>query len=295
MLEEPTVSRNMHASLFNTLFRQSEHFIDLYEACSGFRLDKNDLKPFALDSDLIDRPFINDASHITSDKRLILMAEHLSNPKRNVAQRDLLYYTSLVQQWLTSEGKSMSRGASFDIPMPEFYIIYSGKQTFNEQYLTFGNSFLRVNAKLVDIDFDKLTDKQPSNILAGYSFFLKQMEVKQAEGETRTAAFNYAVQQCIRNSYLHGIVEKEEFMMFNQALIDFLYPTAEQLQEYALAKAKEEGVERGLEQGQLKQLVFLIHRKLLKSKTREQIIDELEMDEDGIRVLDNFDSYVHLL
>ena len=57
----------------------------------------------------------------------------------------------------------------------------------------------------------------------------------------------------------------------------------------------EEGLEQGLEQGQLKHLVFLINRKKLKAKTREQIIDELEMDEAGINILDNFDSYVHLL
>jgi len=289
--ENSTVSRNIRSSLFSVLFRQSKHFIDLYEACSGFRLRSEDIKPFDLNSDIIDRQFVNDASHITTDKRLILMAEHLSNPKRNVAQRDLLYYASLVQQWLTVEGKSMSSGKSFDIPMPEFYVIYNGRQKFNSKYLTFGNSFLSINAELIDINFDKLANKQPSNTLAGYSYFIKQMDDKILDGETRNYAFKYAVEQCIKNKYLHGIVEKEEFTMLDKAVIDFLYPTPEQLNEYALAKA----VEEGLEQGQLKHLVFQINRKILKAKTREQIIDELEMDEDGINILDNFDSYIHLL
>ena len=30
-------------------------------------------------------------------------------------------------------------------------------------------------------------------------------------------------------------------------------------------------------------------------KTREQIIDELELDEAQIKILDNFESYTHLL
>ena len=63
---------------------------------------------------------------------------------------------------------------------------------------------------------------------------------------------------------------------------------------------REEGVritamEEGLEQGQLKKLVNQIQRKKLKSKTRQQIIDELELDEDDIEVLNNFERYTHLL
>ena len=52
---------------------------------------------------------------------------------------------------------------------------------------------------------------------------------------------------------------------------------------------------KGREEGQIVSLIKQIQRKMLKSKTREQIIDELEMDEQGINILDNLDSYTHLL
>ena len=65
--------------------------------------------------------------------------------------------------------------------------------------------------------------------------------------------------------------------------------------EEGLTKGMAQGLEQGLEQGQIKRLVFQIHRKKLKNKSREQIIDELEMDEDSLNILDNFDSYLHLL
>ena len=38
-----------------------------------------------------------------------------------------------------------------------------------------------------------------------------------------------------------------------------------------------------------------IHRKMQKQLTRQQIINELEMDEEDIEVLDNFEAYKHLL
>jgi len=299
LTKEPEVKREIKSSLFSYLFDQTKHFIDLYEECSGLRLSEEELRPFSLNSDFLARPFCNDTSQLTTDNRLLLMAEHLSSPMRNVAQRDILYYAGLIQQWLELEGKSLSRGPIFDILMPEFYVVYNGKKKFNSDYLTFGNSFLSVNAKLVDVNYENLKDKSPGNILAGYSYFIHQMEAKVAEGASRTKAFSFAVEQCIRHKFLRDIVEKEEFMVYSKAVLDFLYPTKEQLiameLEEARLEARAEGREQGLEQGQLKSLVSQIHRKKLKGKTREQIIDELEMDESNFRLIDDFDSYTNLL
>ncbi|MCL1791252.1 MAG: hypothetical protein FWG40_07840, partial [Peptococcaceae bacterium] len=57
----------------------------------------------------------------------------------------------------------------------------------------------------------------------------------------------------------------------------------------------EEGMEKGREEGTLRRLVDQINRKKLKNKTREQIIDELEMKDSDIKVLDQFENYTYLL
>jgi len=49
------------------------------------------------------------------------------------------------------------------------------------------------------------------------------------------------------------------------------------------------------QQALLERLVRQIYRKKLKMKTREQIIDELELEANDIDVLDNFESYRHLV
>jgi predicted transposase YdaD len=59
--------------------------------------------------------------------------------------------------------------------------------------------------------------------------------------------------------------------------------------------AEEKGMEKGREEGRLAELVTLIQKKKLKEKTRGQIIDELELEEDEINILDNFGEYEYLI
>ena len=55
------------------------------------------------------------------------------------------------------------------------------------------------------------------------------------------------------------------------------------------------GVAEGIEIGELKSLVKSIHKKTLKNKSREQIIDGLELDIKEIEILDNLGKYMYLL
>jgi hypothetical protein len=56
-------------------------------------------------------------------------------------------------------------------------------------------------------------------------------------------------------------------------------------------KGFQEGAKKGEEKGKTQQLVRMIDVKLAKGKSREQIIDELELDGEGIVVLDRIDEF----
>ena len=80
--------------------------------------------------------------------------------------------------------------------------------------------------------------------------------------------------------------------------------TRKQYARWRMALMRETGIREtgwidgrkvGREEGELRRIVQQIHRKKQKSKTREQIIDELEMNADDIEILDNFENYTHLL
>jgi len=57
--------------------------------------------------------------------------------------------------------------------------------------------------------------------------------------------------------------------------------------DHLLDKVKEQNLERG----RLQLLVTQIETKMAKGKARAAIIDELELDAQGIEVLDNLDEY----
>jgi hypothetical protein len=69
--------------------------------------------------------------------------------------------------------------------------------------------------------------------------------------------------------------------------------------EKAMYKLTEEDLmeerEEGRAEGKLIILLDLIMKKRDKMKSREQIINELELGADEIKILDNFDEYAHLL
>ena len=300
MDKKPDIKKTIRSSLFRDIFTVGKNFIDLYKECSGKILKEDDLAPFDLNSEVLRRPLHNDVSHLLTDNRLIILTEHLSSPFANAAVRDFLYYSNLAQLWLELENINISRSRKVHIPLPEFYIAYNGSKPFNKNYLTFGNDFLYVNIKLVDINFDSLTDKAPSNTLAGYSYFINNLAIaKKEQGCTDKEAFTYAVEQCKKYGYLQGIVDKEDFIMYQFDIGKQLWPTEEELIEDAMFEGKKEGMKegmkQGMKQGRLETLVRQVHRKMQKHLTRQQIINELELDEEDIEILDNFENYKYLL
>ena len=245
-MENNTKNKNKD-SLFKGLFSISENFIDLYKECSGKELQPSDLKRFDLNSSVVNRHLFNDISYLTSDEKLLLLKEHQSTPNPNMPEREFLYFAELIQNWLTLNELYLSSRMKINIPKPEFYVCYNGKLPYNKETLTFGNEFLKVNVKLVDINFANLKFKEQSNKLAGYSYFYSQFDLKKEAGATKEQAFNYAREMCIKNGYLLGIVDKEEFIMQYRPLIDW----EDELRYEGELKGLEKGIEKGIEKGKI--------------------------------------------
>jgi len=69
---------------------------------------------------------------------------------------------------------------------------------------------------------------------------------------------------------------------------EVLLEEREEGREEGWEEGREEGWKKGKEEGRLSKLIKLIQIKKQKNKTREQIIDELEMDETDIEILDSW-------
>ena len=63
----------------------------------------------------------------------------------------------------------------------------------------------------------------------------------------------------------------------------------------AMLSIEDYDVQETRREAEIRIVVRQINRKKLKMKTREQIIDELELEPEQVEVLDNFEAYRHLL
>jgi len=91
-------------------------------------------------------------------------------------------------------------------------------------------------------------------------------------------------------SYMEAVVDDVQLLKIAGSE-KFMFKLTEEM----LLEERQEGHQEGHQEGLIAGKLLLIYRKLLKQKNREQIIDELELDDQDIIILDNFDSYAHLM
>ena len=248
ILSDKNNSNVKHASkdgLFRDLFSEVVPFIQLYKTLSGKELREDEIVRFDLSSELLNREEYNDVSFLTKDNRLIILIEHQSTPNENMPMRLNIYYCNLIKLWLMKNERTLYGERDVGLPKPEFYVAYNGKKELSSKHLSFKSRDLQVSVEVLDIRYHKLENKNESNYLAGYSFFIDTFEQKRAEIGDIDTAFEYARQQCIERGYLQGVVEKEEFMMYSQLFSKEAEQKALLLD--ALAEGRSEGKSEGIE------------------------------------------------
>ena len=230
-------------SFFRGLFKVPEHFLYLLDRCSNGRLrfSPDELTNFNLKSDHANRARYNDVSFLTKDNRLLILIEHQSRISPNMALRMFIYYHELLQMWIKQQNHDLF-GAKIEIPVPELFVAYNGIKplSLEAQSLRIESSSIKVDVKVkvADISFDKLPDRTEDNILAGYSYFYKVYDNELAENKSRDNAFMAAREACIKNGYLKGIIEKEEFIVVYKDVLDYN------------AQLRWEGLDEGIEKGE---------------------------------------------
>jgi predicted transposase/invertase (TIGR01784 family) len=214
--------------MFRGLFKTAENFLHLLERCRNRKLDLNaeDLVLFDLNTEYTSRKRRNDVSFITRDNRLIILVEHQSTISANIAFKLLLYYFELIQLWVKQNKIDIhARVAIPTLPMPEFYVVYNGKEKLKDNFSSFelkhSNINISVQVAIIDISFDSLKETEASNALAGYSYFYKKFEEYTLQGINRDNAFMKSREDCIKAGYLKGFIEKEDLIVMYSDILDY--------------------------------------------------------------------------
>ena len=132
-----------------------------------------------------------------------------------------MYFIELLQLWVKLNGIDLYGTDKIpDLPTPEFYVVYNGAAPLKDTTSTFmfgcDGMKIEVEVKIVDIHFDKLQNKESDNALAGYAFFYKVYEGQIKKGLSPEKAFDDARVECIKNGYLAGFIDKEEFIVLQR-------------------------------------------------------------------------------
>ena len=249
------VNKKYKDTLFNFIFREKEHFLDLYEICSGQRLNAEDITCFDLNSDIVNRERYNDVSFLTNDNRLIFLVEHQSTVNANLAIKLGIYYFALLQLWMTlyNKVKEIHSETEMQVPKPELYVVYNGKAQYIKKFETFDcGQFLQIKVPIVNIRYDELKNKNADNYLAGYAYFQYEYERKIEEGIPTLDAFTSTVEQCKANKYLKGIIEKEDFIAMFSDILSY--------DSQLIAKGEAKGEEKGKAKGKAELSMEIAHK-----------------------------------
>lgn len=200
-------------SLFRHLFSTPEKAIELYNAVKGTNYSP-DTK---VDLTTLDEVFFNDRKNdlgFIIDIHYVIMTEHQSTICRNMPLRMLGYAARTFEKIIPSY--EIYSSSIKKIPIPEFYVLYTGDEPWNETELRLSNSFLlssqnekipensmELVVKIIDLRYTEDNEVlKRSETLAGYSLLLHYIKTYQKDGMTLENAIDAAIDRCLSENIL---------------------------------------------------------------------------------------------
>ena len=197
---------------------------------------------------------MNDVSFVVDDKVVVLI-EHQSTINENMPLRCLMYIARLYEKSI--DNKAVYRKQLIEIPKPEFWVLYNGKEPYpEEQTLKLSDAFkdksiceqhgtLELTIKVLNINQGLNPDiLVRSQQLSGYVNFVTKVYEKKSQGLDNAEAIKEALVYCIDNNILVEFLQSHGSEVLNMLMTEFNLQTA-------LEVSREEGEARGKLEGKL--------------------------------------------
>lgn len=279
-----TENREIKSSVFTDLFGDDElvgkkNFLALYNALHGtnLKLEEINMERKLIPQSLI-KSFNTDVT-MEINGRLIVFVEHQSTINQNMPLRFLEYFVHILYGIVPS--KARYRKTLYQIPTPEFYVLYNGTEPMSEEAeLKLSDAFLvsknkvqcELKVKVINIGGKtglKLPIVQNCDILKQYCQFMEMILTKEAllkpdsTKEEAIASLEDVIRECIKEGILSDYLTRKGTEVINMFIDEYDYDTDIAVQR---EEAMEEGIEKGLEQG-VQQHAIETAINMLKKKT----------------------------
>ena len=273
-------------NVFCMLYREKENLLDLYNALRGSNYTNvDDLQVTTLNGGSYMK-YKNDASFILNMS--LYMFEQQSSKNENMPLRFLHYLSDVYREMFSND--VLHRRSMIKIPVPHFVTFYNGLEKWIEEEaeiklsdmyeIPVDNPQLELKVQVININKD-VDILSKCETLRGYMTFVNKTRCKtQVEKKDVKQAVLEAIDECMEENILVDFFEKHREEVVEVSIYDY---DEEKVRKTLADEAREEGVEEGIEKGEIITKITQIIKKVKKSKPLPTIASELEEEEADIK------------
>ena len=296
------INRNFKDTLFRKIFDNKKDLLSLYNALNDTEHTDEDLIEINTIEDAIYIGYKNDISFVIDSE--LNLYEHQSSVNKNMPIRGLIYLTELYKGYIERNGLRIYNETQVKLPFPRYIVFYNGRDgeperrvmPLSDSYMTNDSNkgqkpCLELEALLVNINYGcnkEIMNKcqklmEYSQLIALIRKYYDELVEKYAKlgihkskKEIFAEAVSLAIEEAIRNNILKEILRNNKAEVTNMLLTEF------DEKDY-IEGVKEESERRGREEERLEGKIYLIIKKVKKSKPFQTIASELEEEEADIK------------
>ena len=282
---EPKASRQAKDHVFVDLFNQKKYCLQLFNALHPevTNVTEDDISNISISHVIVDKPY-NDLGFTVGD-RLLVLVEAQSTWSRNILVRILLY---LTDTWMTmirqNETWDIHDTAKLPLPVPEFYVIYTGDRTVPERISLKRDFFGDDNAAL-DLEARVISAESTEDIVGQYIIFAHVFDQQVRKyGYVRQAA-EETIRICRDRGVLTEYLGHRQKEVVNSMIVLFEQEFATQRYGNRMrAEGKAQGMAQGMAQGKAQASAEAaerdrrrVLRMYARGETPEKIAEDMEL------------------
>lgn len=219
---EPRPSRQAKDHVFVDMFNQPKYCLELFNALHPEATDitEEDIQNITISHVIVDKPY-NDLGFTVKDKLLVLV-EAQSTWSYNILVRLLLYFADTLLGIIKEhESWDIHNTGKLPLPVPEFYVIYTGEKRNVPERISLRKDFFNDEAAPIDLEARVISTESTDDIIGQYIIYahVYDQQVK-LYGRDRKAA-EETVRICKDRGVLREYLEAHEKEVINSMIMLF--------------------------------------------------------------------------
>ena len=270
--------------LFRLIFHEKKELLELYNAVNESNYTNQDELEITTIEDVVYMGMKNDLSFIIGDE--MNLYEHQSSVCPNLPLRGLFYFSSVYKSYIEPVKRKLYSTSQLEIPFPQYIVFYNGTEERPErEELKLSNLFiengkgkqpsLECTALVLNVNYGHNKDlMERCKTLKEYAQFIAEIRRNLSYGMKAQEAVEEAVEKCIQNDILAGILRKNRGEIVDSILTEW---DEDEYRDYL----KEEGIKIGEERGKIAGKIEACQDfRLSKEETLMKIIKDFQLDKE---------------